>query len=59
MTQFSSIPDPAARAKSIAMWRDACKQLDVVTLQLDELIAMIEKDLRSQRLQRLQGKTKV
>ncbi|MGI0482622.1 hypothetical protein ACN4EE_17785 [Geminocystis sp. CENA526] len=49
------IPDLKARTKSVAKWREACRKLDLVTLKFDELIAMIEVDLRHQSLDRLQN----
>jgi hypothetical protein len=57
MTNQSCIPDLETRTKSVAKWREACRKLDLVTLKFDELIAMIETDLRHQSLERLQGKS--
>jgi hypothetical protein len=37
-TQFR-IPDPETRAKSIAKLREACRQLDLANLMLDEALA--------------------
>ena len=37
-TQFR-IPDPQTRAKSIAKLREACRQLDLANLMLDEALA--------------------
>ena len=57
MTNFSCIPDLETRTQSVARWREACRKLDLVTLKFDELIAMIEADLRHQSLQRLQSQS--
>jgi hypothetical protein len=37
----------------MARWREACRKLDLVTLKFDQLIAMIEADLRHQSLEQL------
>jgi hypothetical protein len=47
------IPDPETRAKSIANLKAASRLLELSNLDLDEAIALIEKDLRSQRRARL------
>jgi hypothetical protein len=51
-TQFR-IPDPETRAKSIAKLREACRQLDLANLMLDEAIALADADLLKQRKARL------
>ncbi len=58
MNQQLQIPDSQMRARSVARWREVNQQIDLLTLQLDELIAMVETGLREQRLARLQGKDK-
>jgi hypothetical protein len=58
MNQQSQIPDPETRMRSLARWREVNQQIDLLTLQLDELIAMVEVGLREQRLVRLQGKAR-
>ena len=58
MTDQSRIPDLETRTQSIARWRQACWKLDLVTLKFDELIAMIEVDLRHQSLERLHNRSK-
>jgi hypothetical protein len=40
------IPDPETRAKSIASLKAASRLLDLFNLELDEAIALVEKDLR-------------
>ena len=57
MTSKSCIPDLKTRTQSVARWREACRKLDLVTLKFDELIAMIEADLRHQSLERLQNQS--
>jgi hypothetical protein len=47
------IPDPETRAKSIANLKAASRLLELSNLDLDDAIALIEKDLRSQRRARL------
>jgi hypothetical protein len=58
MNQQAQIPDPETRAKSVARWRKVNQQIDLLTLHLDELIAIVEAGLREQRLARLKGKDK-
>ena len=53
MTEQSCIPDRQTRTQSIARWREACRKLDWVTLNFDQLIAMIEADLHHQNLEQL------
>jgi hypothetical protein len=57
MTNKSCIPDLETRTQSVARWREACRKLELVTLKFDELIAMIEADLRHQSLERLQSQS--
>jgi hypothetical protein len=47
------IPDPETRARSIANLKEAGRMLDLLTLDLDEIIAILDKDLREQRRARL------
>jgi hypothetical protein len=47
------IPDAETRAKSIASLREAGRMLDLLTLELDEIIAILDKGLREQRRARL------
>jgi hypothetical protein len=51
-TQFR-IPDPETRARSVANLREACRQLDLLNLKLDEAIALADVDLLKQRKARL------
>ena len=47
------IPDAETRAKSIANLKEAGRLLDLCTLDLDEVIAALDKGLREQRRARL------
>ncbi len=47
------IPDAETRARSIANLREAGRMLDLLTLDLDEIIAILDKGLREQRRARL------
>ncbi len=51
------IPDAETRARSIASLREAGRLLDLWTLELDEVIAALDKDLRAQRRARLLAKS--
>jgi hypothetical protein len=46
-------PDPETRARDIANLREAGRLLDLWTLELDEVIAALDKGLREQRRARL------
>jgi hypothetical protein len=46
-------PDPETRARSIANLREAGRLLDLWTLDLNEIIAILDKGLREQRRARL------
>ena len=58
MTNKSYIPDLETTSKNVTQWREACRKLDLVTLKFDELIAIIEADLRQQKLEKLQNTNK-
>jgi hypothetical protein len=51
------VPDPETRARSIANLREAGRLLDLWTLELDEVIAALDKGLREQRRARLMYKS--
>ncbi|MGK7878396.1 MAG: hypothetical protein AB4426_35355 [Xenococcaceae cyanobacterium] len=55
MTQQPRIPDPETRKREVERLRASNRQLKLVTLAFDELIAMVEADLRRQRRERLEG----
>ena len=54
MTQELRIPNAETRKREVEQLREANHQLELVTLALDELIAMVEADLRRQRRYRLE-----
>ncbi|MBV9387581.1 MAG: hypothetical protein JOZ78_14270 [Chroococcidiopsidaceae cyanobacterium CP_BM_ER_R8_30] len=56
MTQSPKVPDIQTRKRAVARLRESNRQLELVSLALDELIAMVEADLRCQQQERLQGK---
>lgn len=56
VTQQLKIPDAETRKREVEQLRASNRQLELVTLALDELIAMVEADLRRQRRERLEGK---
>jgi acetolactate synthase regulatory subunit len=53
MTQQRQVPNQEARKLSLEGLRESNRQLDLLNLQLDELIAIIEADLRKQKRERL------
>lgn len=56
MSKPKKIPDPDKVKRTVEQLRDSNRQLELVTLALDELIARVDKDLRHQRRTRLQGR---
>lgn len=58
MTQSYTIPDEATRKRAIEQIRASNRMLDELNLALDDLIAMIEADLREQRRERLRKTAK-
>ncbi|GEM_PF-808213 len=56
MSEQPKIPDAETRKRSLEQLRESNRQLDLVGLQIDELIAMAEAQLRRQRRERLEGK---
>ena len=54
MIDFSKIADSETRKRSLANLRESNRQLELVALAFDDLIAMVEADLRRQRQERLQ-----
>lgn len=55
MTQAQTLPDPEKLKQTVNQLRESNRQLDLVTLALDELIALIDEDLRQQQRARLQA----
>ncbi len=58
MIEQPKIPDPETRKRSLERLRESNRQMELVTVALDELIAIIEADIRHQKMERLQGKYK-
>ncbi len=50
MTNELRIPDAETRARSVANMRALCKRIDANLLELDELIARLEADIRNSPL---------
>ncbi len=46
MDDKPKLPEPEIIDKTLNNLRSVCQQLDALTLQLDELIAMVEADIR-------------
>ncbi len=59
MTQPKRIPDPEKVKRTVERLRESNRQLELVTLALDELIAMVDTDLRHQRRTRLKDLQKL
>jgi glycine cleavage system pyridoxal-binding protein P len=57
MNKEFKIPDPETRARDIANLREACRQLDITNLMLDEAIAVADAHLLAQRRTRLSPKS--
>lgn len=53
MNDKFKIPDAETRARDIANLREAGRMLDLWTLELDKIIAILDKDLREQPRARL------
>jgi hypothetical protein len=54
MNTESEIPDAETRARSVCNMKEVSRQLEIVALMLDEAIALADRDLRAQRMARLQ-----
>jgi hypothetical protein len=54
-TQPHKLPNPEKVKCTVEQLRASNRQLELVTLALDELIARVDADLRLQRRSRLQG----
>jgi hypothetical protein len=54
MIEQPNIPDRETRIREVRGLRESNRQLELVTLALDELIAMVKSDLRRQRRSRLE-----
>lgn len=50
MTQQPQLPDPEKVKQTVAKMREVCRQFDHLNFALDELIAMLEADIRNSPL---------
>lgn len=58
MIDWNEIADSKTRKRSVAKLRENNRQLELVAIEVDELIAMVEGELRTQRRERLQKSNK-
>ena len=58
MNQPKRFLDPEKAKRTVERLREANRQLEVLDLKLEELNAMVEADLRQQRLERLERRKK-
>lgn len=56
MTESLRIPDEQTRKNSVENLKKVGRQLDILGLEMDELLAAIEAELRRQRRERLERK---
>ena len=56
MNVEQKIPDAETRRRNVERLRESNRQLELVTLELDELIAMAELELCRQRRKRMERK---
>ncbi|MEG3846768.1 hypothetical protein QT971_06005 [Microcoleus sp. herbarium19] len=47
MSETPKLPNPEVIQKTVRNLRSVCQRLDALTLSLDELIAMVEADIRN------------
>jgi hypothetical protein len=59
MNERFPIPNAETRRKEVERLRDSNRQLELFNLELDELIAMVETDLRGQRRERLERRGRI
>jgi hypothetical protein len=57
MSNEFKIPDPETRAKNLVKLKEITRQLDILNLMLDEVIALADRDLLQQRRARLLHKS--
>lgn len=50
MTEKAKLPDPAAINRAVIRLRETCRQLDALTLLLDDAIAQVEAENRKSPL---------
>lgn len=56
MNEQLRIPDAETRKREVERLRESNQQLELVALALDDLLAMVEAELRQQRRERLRSK---
>ena len=56
MNEQLKIPDARTRKREVERLRESNLELELVALALDDLLAMVESDLRQQRRQRIEAK---
>jgi hypothetical protein len=59
MTEPKKVPNPDKVRQTVERLRQSNRQLEEFTLALDEVIAVVETDLRRQRQERFAGKYKL
>jgi hypothetical protein len=57
MNKEFKMPDPETRARYLSGLREACRQLDILNLMLDDAIAILDKHDREQQRTRLLSKS--
>ena len=55
MTDLQRFPSPEKVKLTVERLRESNRQLELVTLALDDLLARVDEDLRVQRRRRLRG----
>ena len=58
MNQPKRFLDPEKAKRTVERLREANRQLEILDLKLEELNAMVEADLRQQRLERIERRKK-
>ena len=53
MSEIRQIPDPETVKPTIANAHRACQEMELAGLELQEVIDMLERNIREQRLRRL------
>jgi len=56
MNESPKIPSIETRKEEVRRLRESTKQLDLFILSLDDMIALVESDLRVQQRERLQSR---
>lgn len=59
MNQPKKVPDPEKLKRTHERFQQTIYQLDMLNLKLEELNAMLEADLRRQKLERLERRKKL